>query len=172
MTKNSPTLSEHDAKKVATGLAQVQSDTFMLYLKTHGFHWNVEGPNFHELHILLETQYTEMWNALDELAERIRAVGHYAPGSNTEMMKMSNISEEKGVPTAQNMLRQLIEDQETICVRIKEVHDMTDELEDSATTSMLENRLVAHESMAWMLRAQAKVQSGDYVIKSVADQLK
>jgi starvation-inducible DNA-binding protein len=170
MMKNSPGLSEADAKKVAGGLAKVLSDTYVIYLKTHGFHWNVEGPNFRELHFMLEEQYTALWNALDVLAERIRALGHYSPGSNSDMVKMSKLSEEKGVPTAEQMLLKLIEDHDTVCNTLNEVHEIADKANDSATTSMLENRLDEHQKFAWMLRAQAKKQTGDYVVKSVADQ--
>ncbi len=170
--KNSPSLSEADAKKVSAELAKVLGDTYTIYLKTHGFHWNVEGPTFHELHIMLEEQYTRLWKALDVLAERMRALGHYAPGSNSDMVKLSALQEEKGVPSAPQMLLQLIDDHNTVCDRLKAAHEVADGVEDSGTTSMLEERLIEHQEFAWMLRAQSKTFTGDRVVDSVLEQLK
>ena len=170
--KNSPSLSEAEAKKVAGELAKVLADTYTLYLKTHGFHWNVEGPNFHDLHIMLEDQYKHLWKALDVLAERIRALGHYAPGSNSDLVSLSALSEEKGVPSPERMLQQLIDDHDTTCNRLKAAHEVSDKSEDSGTTSLLEERLLEHQEMAWMLRSQAKRITGDTVVKSVVDALK
>jgi starvation-inducible DNA-binding protein len=170
--KNSPSLSEADAKKVAAELAKVQGDTFAIYTKTHGFHWNVEGPNFHELHILLEDQYKTLWKSLDVIAERIRALGHYAPGSAADMVSLSALKEEKGVPSPEGMLQQLIDDHDTCCNRLKASHEIADDVDDSGTTSLLEELLLDHQEMAWMLRSQAKKITGPYVVKSVTEQLR
>jgi starvation-inducible DNA-binding protein len=165
--KNSPSISADDAKKVAGELAKILGDTFTLYTKTHGFHFNVEGPNFHELHILLEDQYNALWKAIDPLGERIRALGHYTPGSCGDLTSLSALQEEKGVPSPDKMLQILIDDHDTVCNRLKSAHEVADKAGDSGTTSMLEERLIEHQEMAWMLRSQAKRITGEYVVKSV-----
>ena len=170
--KNSPSISEEDAKKVSAELAKVLGDTYVIYMKTHGFHFNVEGPNFHELHILLEDQYKTLWKSADVVGERIRALGHYAPGSFSDMIALSALTEEKGVPSPDGMLQQLINDHDTVCNRLKASHEIADKAEDSGTTSLLEELLLDHQEMTWMLRSQAKKITGDYVVKSVTEELK
>src|SRR3569832_1525141 len=103
-----------DRKAIAEGLSPLLADTYTLYLKTHGFHWNVEGPMFNTLHLMFMTQYTELWGALDLIAERIRALGIPAPGSYKRYSELSSIKEEHGVPSAEDMIRQLVEGQEAV----------------------------------------------------------
>jgi starvation-inducible DNA-binding protein len=165
--RNSPSLSDADAKKMAAELSNVLADQFAIYVKTHGFHWNVEGPDFHELHLLLETQYTKLWEALDTIAERIRALGHYAIGSNSEMMKLAKVGEEKGVPGQTEMLQQLLEDHDICCAGIKKAHDVADDVDDVGSASLLEEWLLDHEEMAWMLRSQLKKLMTGEPVKSV-----
>ena len=165
--KNSPSISADDAKQVAGELAKILGDLGLIYYKTHGFHFNVEGPNFHELHILLEDQYKALWKAMDPMGERIRALGHYTPGSYGDFISLSALQEEKGVPAPDKMLQILIDDHDTVCNRLKSAHEVAEKAEDSGTTSMLEERLIEHQEMAWMLRSQAKRITGDYVVKSV-----
>jgi starvation-inducible DNA-binding protein len=121
---------------------------------------------------MLEDQYKTLWKSLDVVAERMRALGHYAPGSAADMTALSALTEEKGVPSPEHMLQQLINDHDTVCNRLKASHEVADKAEDSGTTSLLEELLLDHQEMAWMLRSQAKKITGDYVVKSVTEQLR
>ena len=105
---------EKDRKKVAAGLSRMLADTYTLYLKTHNFHWNVTGPMFQTLHLMFMTQYTETWNAVDLIAERIRALGYPAPGSYREFAALTSIKESSGTPNAKDMIRQLVDGQEAV----------------------------------------------------------
>ena len=107
-------ISDKDRKKIADGLSHLLADTYTLYLKTHNFHWNVTGPMFNTLHLMFEGQYTELALAVDSIAERIRALGVYAPGSYREFAKLSSIPEADGIPVAEEMIRQLVEGQEAV----------------------------------------------------------
>ena len=145
-----------DRKAIAAGLSQVLADAFTLYLKTHNFHWNVTGPMFNSLHLMFETQYTEQWNALDDIAERIRALGFNAPGSYAEFIKLSSIKEEKGangVPDWQGMVRQLVSGNESLCKTARKALAVADKAGDDPTTDLLTQRLQTHEKYAWMLRS-------------------
>ena len=145
---------ETDARKqVADGLSRVLADSYTLYLKTHNFHWNVTGPSFQALHGLFETQYTELAMAVDEVAERIRALGHPAPGSYTQFAKLSSVKEETGVPAAEDMVRQLVEAHETVARTAREVIPTAQEAKDEASVDLLVGRLKVHEKAAWMLRS-------------------
>jgi len=145
---------ETDARKqVADGLSRVLADSYTLYLKTHNFHWNVTGPSFQALHALFETQYTELATAVDEVAERIRALGHPAPGSYTQFAKLSSVKEETGVPAAEDMVRQLVEAHETVARTAREVIPTAQEAKDEASVDLLVGRLKVHEKAAWMLRS-------------------
>jgi starvation-inducible DNA-binding protein len=140
-------------KAVADGLARVLADTYTLYLKTHNFHWNVTGPMFNTLHLMFEGQYTEMAAAVDLVAERIRALGHPAPGSYAQFAKLSAVREETGVPGADEMVRQLVEGQEAVARTAREVFPVAERAGDQVTLDLLTQRLQVHEKNAWMLRS-------------------
>ncbi|MBC7420950.1 MAG: DNA starvation/stationary phase protection protein [Bdellovibrio sp.] len=149
-------ISEADRKNVAHCLSKLLADSYTLYLKTHNFHWNVEGPMFQTLHVMFMGQYTELWNALDLIAERIRALGHYAPGSYSEFVKLSSIKEHKGVPKALKMVEELIEGHEAAIKTIRTAFPQAEEAKDQTTMDVLTQRLDIHEKTAWMLRSLLK----------------
>ena len=140
-------------KAIAHGLAVLLADTYSLYLKTQGFHWNVQGPQFTELHTLFETQYTDLALANDAIAERIRALGFFAPASYSDFAKLGNIAEETSVPGAFEMIEQLAGDNETLVADIRAIRPLIDETADNATASLLDGRLEVHEKAIWMLRS-------------------
>ncbi len=146
-------ISEEDRKAVADGLSRVLAETYTLYLKTHNFHWNVTGPMFNTLHLMFEGQYNELALAVDLVAERIRALGHPAPGSYRAYAALSSIAEEDGVPAAEDMIRQLMEDQETVARTAREVFPVADQAGDEPTADLLTQRMQVHEKTAWMLRS-------------------
>ena len=149
-------LSSSDRSTISDGLAHFLADAFTLYLKTHNFHWNVTGPMFNGLHVMFEGQYTEQWNALDEIAERIRALGFNAPGSYAEFIRLSSISEEPGLADTadwREMVRQLVVGNEAVCRTARNVLDLADEADDSPTEDLMTQRLNVHEKNAWMLRS-------------------
>ena len=149
-------ISAKDRSAIAGGLSRLLADTYVLYLKTHGFHWNVEGPMFQTLHQMFMTQYTETWNAIDPIAERIRALGHYAPGSSQQYGKLASIKESAGVPRAEKMIRELIEGQEAVARTARSVLPLADKANDQPTLDLLTQRLDIHEKNAWMLRSLLK----------------
>ena len=149
-------ISEKDRKQVAHGLSKLLADTYTLYLKTHNFHWNVEGPMFQTLHVMFMGQYTEMWNALDLIAERIRALGHYAPGTYTEFLKLSSIKESKSIPKATKMIEELILGHEAIIKTSRSGFHAAEAAKDQTTMDVLTQRLDIHEKTAWMLRSLLK----------------
>ncbi|MEQ1512688.1 MAG: Dps family protein [Lysobacteraceae bacterium] len=149
-------ISSSDRKKVAEGLSRFLADSFTLYLKTHNFHWNVNGPMFNSLHVMFEGQYTEQWTALDETAERIRALGFNAPGSYAEFIKLSSIAEEPGLTDTadwREMVRQLVTGNEAVCRTARKVLKTADNAGDDPTTDLMTQRLNIHEKNAWMLRS-------------------
>ena len=149
-------ISDDDRKAVSEDLAQFLSDSFTLYLKTHNFHWNVTGPMFNSLHAMFMEQYTEQWNALDETAERIRALGYNAPGSYAEFIRLSSITEEPGLteaPDWRDMVRQLVEGNEAVCRTARRAIRNADDAGDDPTVDLLTQRLQVHEKNAWMLRS-------------------
>lgn len=146
-------LSAENRAAIAQGLSRVLADTYTLYLKTHNFHWNVTGPMFNTLHQMFETQYGELALAVDETAERIRALGHPAPGSYTQFAALSSIDEETGVPRAEEMIRRLAEGNERAAKTARETHPLAAEAGDEPTADLLTQRMQAHEKTAWMLRA-------------------
>ncbi len=146
-------ISKKDRKAIAEGLSKLLADTYTLYLKTHNFHWNVEGPMFNTLHLMFETQYNELALAVDLIAERIRALGHPAPGSYAAYAKLSSIKEEIGVPKAEDMIRQLVEGQEAVARTARAVFPAAEKAGDEPTADLLTQRLQIHEKTAWMLRA-------------------
>jgi starvation-inducible DNA-binding protein len=149
-------IAEKDRKKVADGLARFLADSYTLYLKTHNFHWNVTGPMFNSLHVMFMTQYTEQWTALDEIAERIRALGFNAPGSYAEFARLSSIPEESGatdVPDWRGMVTQLVSGNEAVCRTARKVLKTADAAGDDPTVDLATQRLQIHEKYAWMLRS-------------------
>ncbi|MEW6761051.1 MAG: Dps family protein [Pseudomonadota bacterium] len=158
-------ISTEDRAKIVESLSTVLADAYMLYLKTHNFHWNVTGPLFSSLHVMFEEQYTEQWNALDEIAERIRALGHFAPATYKRYAELSNIKEEPEVLSSKDMLRQLVDGNETLIRTLRAGVKVADELEDYPTADMLTTRMEVHEKNAWMLRSfleqGAGAQQGD-----------
>jgi starvation-inducible DNA-binding protein len=146
-------ISKKDRKTVADGLSKLLADTYTLYLKTHNFHWNVEGPMFNTLHLMFETQYNELALAVDAIAERIRALGHPAPGSYAAYAKLSSIKEETSVPKAEEMIRQLVDGQEAVARTARAVFPAAEKAGDEPTADLLTQRMQIHEKTAWMLRS-------------------
>lgn len=139
--------------QIAQGLARLLADTYTLYIKTHNFHWNVTGAMFQTLHQLFEGQYMELAEAVDLIAERIRALGHYAPGSYTQFAQLSSIREEMGVVDAKEMMTQLLEGQETIVRTARSIVPTVTDAHDEPTLDLLTQRMQVHEKNAWMLRS-------------------
>jgi starvation-inducible DNA-binding protein len=149
-------IADADRKTISEDLARFLSDSFTLYLKTHNFHWNVTGPMFNSLHAMFMDQYTEQWNALDETAERIRALGFNAPGSYAEFIRLSSISEEPGLteaPDWREMVHQLVIGNEAVCRTARSALAHADDAGDDPTVDLLTQRLQVHEKNAWMLRS-------------------
>jgi starvation-inducible DNA-binding protein len=142
-----------DRQAIAEGLGRVLADTYTLYLKTHNFHWNVTGSMFATLHLMFEQQYGELALAVDLLAERIRALGHFAPGSYAQFGALSSVEEETGVPDAADMVRQLLGGQEAVARTARRLLPVAELANDQATLDLLTQRLQVHEKNAWMLRS-------------------
>ena len=141
------------SSEVALALGKLLADTHALYLKTHGFHWNVRGPQFPALHQLFESQYKELWGALDEIAERIRALGALAPQGYTSMANLTGVKDGDPHWSAQEMLRDLLKDHEQAAGTVRAAIEAAERAGDTATVDLLNDRLAAHEKHAWMLRA-------------------
>lgn len=139
--------------EIANGLSRLLADTYTLYLKTHNFHWNVTGPMFQTLHTMFETQYNELALAVDEVAERIRALGVKAPGTYSEFAKLSSIKEPHGELNAQQMIAELVLGQEAVVRTARTIFPVADEANDQPTADLLTRRMDAHEKTAWMLRS-------------------
>lgn len=139
--------------EIAEGLSKLLADTYTLYLKTHNYHWNVTGPMFQTLHLMFETQYTELATAVDLIAERIRALGFPAPGTYAEFTRLSSIPEAEGVPKAEDMIRQLVEGQEAVVRTARSVFPTVERANDEPTADLLTQRMQVHEKAAWMLRS-------------------
>jgi starvation-inducible DNA-binding protein len=146
-------ISTKDRAAVADELSKMLADSYTLYLMTHNFHWNVTGPMFNTLHTMFMTQYTEEWTALDQIAERIRALGHYAPGTYTQYAKLSSIKEPKTVPDADEMIRLLVSGNESVAQTARAAFKRADAANDQPTADLLTQRLDVHEKNAWMLRS-------------------
>lgn len=144
---------EKQRVEIAAGLSKLLADTYTLYLKTHAFHWNVTGPMFETLHLMFEKQYTELAAAVDEIAERIRALGVFAPGSYAEYSKLTEIKENQSVPSDTGMIHELIEGHETVIRTARSYFPQVSEANDQATADLLTRRLQVHEKTAWMLRS-------------------
>jgi len=146
-------ISAEHREKIVKGLSALLADTYTVYMMTHNFHWNVTGPQFNSLHNMFMTQYTEQWNALDIIAERIRALGFPAPGTYKEFVKLTSIKEVEGVPAANDMIQYLVNAQETTARTARGLFDLVGEANDQPTADVLTQRLNVHEKTAWMLRS-------------------
>ncbi|MFO1434858.1 MAG: Dps family protein [Gammaproteobacteria bacterium] len=147
-------IGDSDRKKIAQGLSKLLADTYTLYLKTHNFHWNVTGPMFNTLHVMFMEQYTELWNAVDPIAERIRALGHAAPGSYAQFGKLSSIADAPATPPkALEMVQILVEGHEAVARTARAVFPLAETANDQPTADLLTQRLDIHEKTAWMLRS-------------------
>ena len=146
-------INEQNRQDIAQGLSKLLADTYTLYLKTHNFHWNVTGPMFQTLHLMFETQYTELALAVDLIAERIRSLGVYAPGTYKQFASLSSIKEEDGIPKAQDMIRLLVEGQEAVVRTARSLYAVVEKANDEATADLLTQRIQLHEKTAWMLRS-------------------
>ena len=144
---------EEERVAIAGELAKVLADTYTLYLKTHNYHWNVTGPMFQTLHVMFEEEYTEMATAVDEIAERIRALGVAAPGTYKAFSALSSIEEGEGVPTAKDMIRDLVKGHETVVRTARSVFPAADAANDEPTADLLTQRMQVSEKTAWMLRS-------------------
>jgi starvation-inducible DNA-binding protein len=140
-------------QEIAGGLSHVLADSYALYLKTHNFHWNVEGPMFRNLHLMFEEQYTELAGAVDLIAERIRALGQYAPGSFGQFARLASVKDAEGVPKAEEMVKQLAADHERVEQTIRSVLPAAQRAGDEVTVGLLVDRLAVHEKTAWMLHS-------------------
>lgn len=147
-------ISEKDRAAIAKGLARLLADTYTLYLTTHNFHWNVTGPMFNTLHEMFMTQYTELWNAVDPIAERMRSLGHVAPGSYAAFGKLSSLADAPASPPAAlEMVRILVQGHEAVARTARAAFPLADKAGDEATCDLLTQRLTVHEQTAWMLRS-------------------
>ncbi len=149
-------IKEADRKKVVEGLSKLLADTYTLYLKTHSFHWNVTGPMFQTLHLMFQTQYTEMWTNVDLIAERIRSLDAPAPGTYAQFSRLASIKETVGVPTAQEMLKILLDGHEAVTRTARSVFPAAEKANDQPTMDLLTQRMEVHEKTAWMLRSLLK----------------
>lgn len=146
-------IKEADRRKIAQGLSRLLADTYTLYLKTHNYHWNVTGPMFQTLHLMFEQQYNELALAVDLIAERIRALGVPAPGTYREFAALSSIKESKGVPRAEQMIKDLVAGQEAVARTARSVFPLVDQVNDEPSADLLTQRMQVHEKTAWMLRS-------------------
>ncbi|PUA26575.1 MAG: DNA starvation/stationary phase protection protein [Cellvibrio sp. 79] len=146
-------ISQSQREEIAHGLSRLLADTYTLYLKTHNFHWNVTGPMFQTLHLMFETQYTELALAVDLVAERIRSLGLPAPGTYKQYAALSSIKEEEGIPKAQEMIKLLVEGQEAVVRTARSLFSTVEAAHDEATADLLTQRIQLHEKTAWMLRS-------------------
>ncbi|MFI4956828.1 MAG: Dps family protein [Gammaproteobacteria bacterium] len=146
-------MSDHERLEVTKTLSSLLANTYVLYLKTQNFHWNVTGPMFQPLHILFESQYKALAEAVDEIAERIRALGEHTPASLSQYLEMSLIEESIDVPSAEGMVAQLLEDHETIVRAMRDTFEIIDDANDEVTADLFVQRMTYHEKTAWMLRA-------------------
>ena len=146
-------IKDKDRKAIAEGLGKLLADSYTLYLKTHNYHWNVTGPMFNTLHLMFEAQYMELALAVDLIAERIRALGYPAPASYKAYAKLTEIEEETGVPSAEDMIRRLVAGQETVTRTARKMFSVVDKAHDEPTADLLTQRMQLHEKNAWMLRS-------------------
>ena len=146
-------ISDQQRQQIAEGLSQLLADTYVLYSKTHGFHWNVTGPMFNTLHLMFMDQYTELWNALDEVAERIRALGHPAPFGR-RLQELASLQDANSLkPAALEMVQEQVDGQEAVARTARQVFAVVDEANDQPSADLLTQRMQIHEKTAWMLRS-------------------
>lgn len=146
-------INEQDRKEIAEGLSKLLADSYTLYLKTHNYHWNVTGPMFQTLHVMFEEQYMELATAVDDIAERIRQLGAFAPGSYKAFAELSSISEETGHPNAEEMIKNIVLGQEAVIKRARSLVELVENTSDEPTLDLLTQRMQVHEKQAWMLRS-------------------
>jgi starvation-inducible DNA-binding protein len=146
-------LADEAKRERAAALSKVLADTFVLYLKTHNFHWNVEGPQFRGLHEMFEEQYRNLWDAIDDIAERVRALGQPAPGTTGKFRELAEIKENERIPAATEMLRELVKDNEAATRTIRAALSTTQAAGDEATAGLLTDRLTYHEKQLWMMNS-------------------
>jgi len=146
-------IAETDRAEIVAGLSRLLADTYTLYLKTHNFHWNVTGPMFNTLHLMFETQYTELALAVDLIDERIRSLGFPAPATYAAFLELSSIAETPGVPKANDMIQLLVEGQESVVRTARSIFPLVDRVNDEPTADLLTQRMQVHEKTAWMLRS-------------------
>jgi len=146
-------ISAKDRAAISEGLSKVLADSFVLYLKTHNYHWNVTGPMFQTLHIMFMDQYTELWNALDVIAERIRSLGFPAPGTFKEFLRLSSIKEVEGSLSSDAMIRELIAGQDAVTRAARAALKTADKADDQPSVDIMVQRMQIHEKNAWMLRS-------------------
>ncbi len=147
-------INDKDREAIASGLSKLLADTYTLYLTTHNFHWNVTGPMFSTLHTMFMTQYTELWNAVDPIAERIRALGHFAPGSYQQFSKLTSLPDVAATPPkATRMIEILVKGHEAVARTARATFALASEADDQPTADLLTQRLDIHEKTSWMLRS-------------------
>jgi len=149
-------MNEMAKEESANALSRVLADTYILYIKTHNYHWNVEGPSFRGLHEMFEEQYRDMWTAIDDIAERIRALDHYAPGTHEKFKSLATVRENEAIPEAEEMLRELITDTETVAQTIRSAISIAQSNGDEASAGLLTDRLITHEKQLWMMKSTNK----------------
>ena len=148
-------LSEQAKQECAEALSKVLADSYFLYLKTHNYHWNVEGPSFKAVHEMLEEQYTDVWNAIDDIAERIRALGHYAPGTYAKYAKLTSVKENEDIPDAMSMVKELANDNQIVVNTLRSALSVAQEHGDESSATIVGDRLATHEKTIWMLKSTA-----------------
>lgn len=154
VTKINIGINDQDRANIAEGLSRLLADTYTLYLTTHNFHWNVTGPMFNTLHIMFMTQYTELWNAIDPIAERIRALGHAAPGSYKDFQRLGSLNDAPTTPPrATEMIKLLVEGHESVARTARNVFPIVEAANDQPSADLLTQRIDIHEKTAWMLRS-------------------
>ncbi len=153
MSKIDIGITEQDRDEIASGLKHLLADSYTLYLQTHNFHWNVTGPQFRELHLMFEEHYTELATAVDEIAERIRTLGVYAPGTYKQLAKLSSIEEVEDIPEAKEMVAILTKAHEHVVKTCRKVLTIAQEANDESSAALVSDRMRIHEKTAWMLRA-------------------
>ena len=146
-------LTDKQREDAASALKVLLGETYALYVKTHGYHWNVTGPRFNQLHAMFQEQYNELWLALDVIAERIRALGHFAPGSSAEMLEEATIKADTGIPGAEEMIANLAHGHEAVAKAAKAGIKIAGEAEDEVTVDLFVQRATVSEKTAWMLRS-------------------
>lgn len=153
-------IGESERKQVCKGLNKLLADSYLLYLKTQNYHWNVTGKLFQPLHTMFEEQYKDMAEAVDEIAERIRALGEFAPGSFSSFAKVTTIKEENSIPTAEEMIHNLVSGNEAVVQTAREIIQLCEEAEDDVTIDLMIERMQKHEKFAWMLRSMLSTNKG------------